>query len=138
VARKDLIKLVQAFEDIEFRSNADVVRYSRITRAIGAELYLRMNFHAAELEARLGKYKGRWYHFGITSRVRARLVAARLKIGAEGFKAAGVAGVKMAAAFEKHFVQPEREARRSRKRTRAGGFTVDVDDRDDDKDKADD
>jgi hypothetical protein len=128
VARNDLAKLVQAFEDIEFRSNEDIAKYSRITRAIGAELYLRMSFHAAELEARLGKYRGRWYHFGVSSRVRARLVGARLRIGAEGFKAAGVAGVKMHAAFEKHFVQPEREAKGKARHAKArAGFDVNVD-----------
>ena len=128
MARNDLIKLVQAFEDIEFRSNEDISKYSRITRAIGAEMYLRMSFHASELEARLGKYKGKWYHFGVSSRVRARLVAARLRIGAEGFKAAGVAGVKMHAAFEKHFVAPERAAKSKARHSKSRApFDVHVD-----------
>ena len=125
----DLGKLVREFERIEFLTNEDVDRYCRISRAIGAELYLRMHFHASELEARLSRYKGKWYHFGVSSRVRARLVAARLRIGAEGFKAAGVAGVKMHAAFQRHFVEPERNARRASRhvRTRAKTFDVKVD-----------
>ena len=127
MARTDLVKLVQAFEDIEFRSNEDISKYARICRAIGAELYLRQHFHASEIESRLSRYRGKWYHFGVTSKVKARLVAARLRIGAEGAKAFGVSGVKMHAAFEKHFVLPEREAKQRARHARTRGFDVNVD-----------
>jgi hypothetical protein len=110
----DLVKLVQAFENIELRTDKDIKQYARLARAIGFEMYVRTHFHADELQSSLRRYKGRWYHFGLSTRWRSRLVASRLRIGAEGFKAAGIGGVQMAAAFERHFVQPEREARRAK------------------------
>jgi hypothetical protein len=117
--RSDLPKLVQEFMNFEFTSNKDVARYAKLVRTIGAELYLHTHFHASEVEAKLSRYKGRWYHFGITAKVKARLVAARLRIGAEACKAWGVCGIKMAAAFEKHFVAPERAAKNGSNKKKA-------------------
>src|SRR5262249_40543987 len=123
--RNDLPALVRQFENIEFRSNKDVVEYAKLTRTLGEEMYLRMHFNASALEGKLRHYKGKWYHFGVSSKVKARLVAAHLRIGAAGAKAWGVAGGKMAAAFDKHFVAPEREAKPRKKPHRGSGFNID-------------
>jgi hypothetical protein len=124
---RDLIKLVQQFDAIEFASNEDLKKYAKLLRDLGAELYLRTHFHASEIEAKLSRYKGKWYHFGVVSRVRARLVSARLRIGAEGVKAWAVSGIKMHAAFEKHFVAPERAARAKAKHAKdPRGFEIKV------------
>lgn len=124
---RDLVKLVETFQDIELRNNEDIHQYEQLARAIGSELYLLMHFHADELEARLSRYTGKWYTFGVTSKARARLVSARLRIGAEGFKAAAVAGVKMHSAFVRHFVDPERIAKQRSEHVKGGDFDLNVD-----------
>jgi hypothetical protein len=124
--RDDLPKLVRQFTQFEFNNNEDVKRYAKLVRTIGAELYLHTHFHASEVEAKLSRYRGRWYQFGMGAKVRARLVAARLRIGAEACKAWGVSGIKMHAAFEKHFVAPERTAKQAASRKRTGAFSVNV------------
>jgi hypothetical protein len=123
--RNDLPRLIRQYENTEFRSNKDVVAYAKLTQTLGEEMYLRMHFHATALEAALKHYKGKWYHFGVTSRVRARIVAAHLRIGAAGCKAWGIAGVKMAASFDKHFVEPERIARGAPKAKKKSTFDID-------------
>lgn len=126
--RTDLPKLVAQWQNVELASTKDLKAYAKLTRNIGQEMYLDMHFHAHELEARLRKYKGHWYTFGATSRIKARLVSARLKVGAEGFKVAGTAGTKMISAFERHFMMLERQARARRKKAKAGGFKLEDDD----------
>lgn len=125
--RDDLPGLMRQLENVEFRSNKDITAYGRLTRNIGEELYLRMHFQASDLEARLKHYKGKWYHFGVSSRVKAKIVSAHLRIGAEAAKAWGIAGVKMTASFDKHFAAPERAARGAKPKRPKSDFSIDDD-----------
>jgi hypothetical protein len=123
--RTDLSILVAKWQNVELASTKDLKAYARLTRQIGQEMYLDMHFHAHELDSRLRKYRGRWYTFGTTARIKARLVSARLKVGAEGFKVAGTAGTKMIAAFEKHFLELERQAKARKSKAKSGDFKID-------------
>lgn len=125
--RTDLGKLVNQWQNVELASTKDLKAYAKLTRQIGQEMYLDMHFHAHELDSRLRKYKGKWYTFGTTSRIKARLVSYRLKVGAEGFKVAGTAGTKMISAFEKHFLELEHQAKARRKKAAKGDFKIDDD-----------
>ncbi len=118
-------RLVRAVERIELRSDKDIVALARAINHLGRELHLILGMRAVELQGVLSQYKGRWYTIGAASRVRARLVAAHLKVSAEAAKALGVGALKMAHAFQRHFVQPEQEAKRkaNQKPTRKS-FTI--------------
>lgn len=124
---RDLTKLISEFQHIEIRSNEDIEKYEKLIRAIGSEIYLLMHFHADEIEAALSRYKGKWYTFGWEAKARARMVAVRLRIGAEAAKAMAVAGVKMHAAFHRHFVEPERMAKQRSTKSKSTSFNINVD-----------
>lgn len=64
------------------------------------------------VSAILAQYKGKWYTFGVQSKVRGKLVGAHLRVGAQAAKTLGLSGIKMYASFVKHFIQPEVEAER--------------------------
>jgi hypothetical protein len=122
-------RLIYAVEKIEIRGSKDVIALAKAINRLGRELHLILGMRAEEINGVLGTYKGKWYTFGASSRVKARLVSAHLKVSAEAAKALGVGALKMAAAFDRHFVKPEQEA----KARRSGGtkarreFTMDVD-----------
>ncbi|MDN5380663.1 MULTISPECIES: hypothetical protein [Streptomyces] len=107
-------RLIHAIERIEFRSDKDILALAKAVNHLGRELYLILGMRAEELNGVLSQYKGRWYTFGAQSRIKARLVSAHLKVSAEAAKALGVGALKMAHAFDRHFVKPEREARQQR------------------------
>ncbi|WP_185993064.1 hypothetical protein [Streptomyces sp. 130] len=118
-------RLIYAIERIEFRSDRDILALAKAINHLGRELHLILGMRAEELNGVLSTYKGKWYTFGASSRVKARLVSAHLKVSAEAAKALGVGSLKMAHAFNRHFVQPEREARQKRNGTRPGrSFTI--------------
>lgn len=117
----NLPRLVAELERIEFNSDKDIDRYTRLIKAIGTELYLRAGLDAEVLQATLGRYKGRWYLFGVDVKVRAKLVAAHLKISAEAAKAYAVGAIRMHAAFRRHFVEPEQEAKRKARHAKGKG-----------------
>ncbi|MEU8883875.1 hypothetical protein [Streptomyces hydrogenans] len=104
-------RMIYLVERIELRSDKDIVALCRAINRLGRELHLILGMRAEEVQGVLSTYKGRWYHFGASNRVRARLVAAHLRVGAEAAKALGVAALKTAHAFDRHFVAPEREAK---------------------------
>ncbi|MFE9341301.1 hypothetical protein [Streptomyces sp. NPDC007063] len=113
-------------EKLEFRTDRDLYEYARILRAIGLELNMRVAMDADVVAAILSQYKGKWYTFGMQSKVRGKLVGAHLRVGASAAKTVGLAGVKMYAAFVRHFIQPEIEAE---KKAREGkgkkpGFSI--------------
>ncbi|SFD74470.1 hypothetical protein [Streptomyces aidingensis] len=116
--------MIARIERIELRSNRDVLALAKAINHLGRELHLILGMRAEELQATLGQYKGRWFTFGAGSKVRARLVAAHLKVSAEAAKALGVGALKMAHAFDRHFVKPEQEARRQPKKPARPQFTI--------------
>ncbi|MFC8010838.1 hypothetical protein [Streptomyces cinereoruber] len=122
-------RLIYMVERIEIRSNRDIVALARAINHLGRELHLILGMRAEEINGVLSTYKGSWYTFGASSRVKARLVSAHLKVSAEAAKALGVGALKMAAAFDRHFVQPEREAKaaRSKSAPRRREFTIEGD-----------
>lgn len=116
--------LIHAIERIEITSDKDILAMARAINHLGRELHLILGMRAEEIQGVLSTYKGRWYTFGAGSRVKARLVAAHLKVSAEAAKAIGVGALKMAHAFNRHFVEPEREARRQRQAPARKTFTI--------------
>ncbi|MFE5547276.1 hypothetical protein ACFQ71_26090 [Streptomyces sp. NPDC056534] len=108
-------RLIYAVERIQISNNRDIVALAKAINLLGRELHLILGMRAEELNGVLSTYKGKWYTFGASSRVKARLVSAHLKVSAEAAKALGVGALKMAHAFDRHFVQPEREAKSARK-----------------------
>lgn len=104
--------MIHRIERIEITSDKDVIALGKAINHLGRELHLILGMRAEELQAVLGQYKGRWYTFGAGSKVKARLVAAHLKVAAEAAKAIGVGALKMSHAFQRHFIAPEQEARR--------------------------
>lgn len=107
-------RLIHTIERIEFRSDKDILAMAKAINHLGRELYLILGMRAEELNGVLSQYKGKWYTFGTQSRIKARLVSAHLKVSAEAAKALGVGALKMAHAFDRHFVKPEQEARQQR------------------------
>ncbi|MFF7852567.1 hypothetical protein ACFZDF_34010 [Streptomyces sp. NPDC007910] len=107
-------RLIYMVERIEITSDRDILALAKAINHLGRELHLILGMRAEEINGVLSTYKGKWYTFGASSRVRARLVSAHLKVSAEAAKALGVGALKMAAAFNRHFVQPEAEAKRAR------------------------
>ncbi|MEV7940871.1 hypothetical protein AB0O82_32680 [Kitasatospora sp. NPDC088264] len=120
----NLPQLVTEITKIEFKTSEDLMRYAKLTRQIGLELYMRMSMDADVIAAILGRYKGRWFTFGVQSKVRGKLVGAHLKLGAEAVKIFGLAGIKMYSSYIKHFVKPEIEAKAKGERNKADGFTI--------------
>ncbi|CAL9626069.1 hypothetical protein SUDANB58_05946 (plasmid) [Streptomyces sp. enrichment culture] len=107
-------RLIYMVERIEFRSEKDIYALAKAINHLGRELHLILGMRAEELNGVLSTYKGKWYTFGASSRVKARLVSAHLKVSAEAAKALGVGALKMAHAFDRHFVKPEQEAKQRR------------------------
>ncbi|MFF0408687.1 hypothetical protein [[Kitasatospora] papulosa] len=118
--------LIYAIEKIEFRSDKDILAMAKAINHLGRELHLILGMRAEEINGVLSTYKGKWYTFGASSRVKARLVSAHLKVSAEAAKALGVGALKMAHAFDRHFVKPEQEAkqRRNGKQAPRKTFTI--------------
>ncbi|MFD3535975.1 hypothetical protein [Streptomyces sp. NPDC058664] len=107
-------RLIYAIERIEIRNNKDILALAKAVNLLGRELHLILGMRAEEINGVLSTYKGKWFHFGASNRVKARLVSAHLKVSAEAAKALGVGALKMASAFDRHFVRPEQEAKRAR------------------------
>ncbi|MFE7516787.1 hypothetical protein ACFU8I_37010 [Streptomyces sp. NPDC057540] len=107
-------RLIYAVERIELRNDRDILALAKAINRLGRELHLILGMRAEEVQGVLSTYKGKWYTFGAGSKVRARLVAAHLRVSAEAAKALGVGALKMAHAFDRHFVKPEQEAKRAR------------------------
>jgi hypothetical protein len=120
-------RLIYMVERIEIRSNRDIVALARAINHLGRELHLILGMRAEEINGVLSTYKGSWYTFGASSKVKARLVSAHLKVSAEAARALGVGALKMAHAFDRHFVQPEREAKKARKAPKRPDFTIEGD-----------
>lgn len=118
--------LIYAIERIDFRSDKDILAMAKAINHLGRELHLILGMRAEEINGVLSTYKGKWYTFGASSRVKARLVSAHLKVSAEAAKALGVGALKMAHAFDRHFVKPEQEAkaRRNGKQAPRKTFTI--------------
>jgi hypothetical protein len=106
--------MVSAIERIEFRGPKDILDCAKAVNRLGRELHFILAMRAEEIQAVLSTHKGTWYTFGAQSRIRARLVAMHLKVSAEAAKALGVGALKMAHAFDRHFVKPEQEAKRKK------------------------
>ncbi|MFD4764252.1 hypothetical protein ACFWOJ_37190 [Streptomyces sp. NPDC058439] len=118
-------QLIHLVERIEFRSDKDILALAKAINHLGRELHLILGMRAEELNGVLSQYKGKWYTFGASSRVKARLVSAHLKVSAEAAKALGVGALKMAHAFDRHFVKPEQEAKQRRNgQTARKAFTI--------------
>jgi hypothetical protein len=106
--------MLAVIERIEFRGPKDILACAKAVNRLGRELHFILSMRAEEIQAVLSKHKGTWYTFGASSRIKARLVAMHLKVSAEAAKALGVGALKMAHAFDRHFVKPEQEAKRKR------------------------
>ncbi|MFJ2477750.1 hypothetical protein ACIOWI_33055 [Streptomyces sp. NPDC087659] len=118
-------RLIHAVERIEIRSDKDILALAKAINHLGRELHLILGMRAEEINGVLSTYKGKWYTFGASSRVKARLVSAHLKVSAEAAKALGVGALKMAHAFDRHFVKPEQEAKQRRNgKTTRRQFTI--------------
>lgn len=107
-------RLINMVERIEIRSDRDILALAKAINHLGRELHLILGMRAEEINGVLSTYKGKWYTFGASSRVKARLVSAHLKVSAEAAKALGVGALKMGHAFDRHFVKPEQEAKAQR------------------------
>lgn len=101
-------------ERVEFRGPKDIIACAKAVNLLGRELHFILSMRAEEIQAVLSTHKGTWYTFGASSRVKARLVAMHLKVSAEAAKALGVGALKMAHAFDRHFIKPEQEAKRKK------------------------
>lgn len=118
-------RLIHLVERIELRSDKDILALGKAINHLGRELYLILGMRAEEVNGVLSTYKGKWYTFGAQSRIKARLVSAHLKVSAEAAKALGVGALKMAHAFDRHFVKPEQEAKQRRNgKTARPTFTI--------------
>ncbi|MEU5902673.1 hypothetical protein [Streptomyces venezuelae] len=117
-------RMIHLVERIEIRNDKDIMALAKAINHLGRELHLILGMRAEEINGVLSTYKGRWFTFGTSSRIKARLVSAHLKVSAEAAKALGVGALKMAHAFHRHFVQPEQEAARRPKKTPAPTFTI--------------
>lgn len=119
-------RMIYAVEKIELRSDRDILALAKAVNHLGRELHLILGMRAEEINGVLSTYKGKWYTFGASSRVKARLVSAHLKVSAEAAKALGVGALKMAHAFDRHFVKPEQEAkaRRNGQKPPRKSFTI--------------
>jgi hypothetical protein len=118
-------RLIHTVERIEIRSDRDILALAKAINHLGRELHLILGMRAEEINGVLSTYKGKWFTFGASSRVKARLVSAHLKVSAEAAKALGVGALKMGYAFDRHFVKPEQEAKRQRgKKTARREFTI--------------
>ncbi|MGY4966614.1 hypothetical protein [Streptomyces sp. 900105245] len=106
----NLGQLIKQLDAIEFKTDRDLYNYAKILRAIGFELYMRVGMDADMISAILSQYKGKWYTFGLQSKIRGKLVGGHLKAGAAAAKVLGLSGVKMYASFVKHFIKPEQDA----------------------------
>lgn len=106
----NLAALIAKLEKVEFKTDRDLYEYARILRAIGLELTMRVSMDADVVSAILSQYKGKWFTFGLQSKVRGKLVGAHLRVGAQAARTLGLSGVKMYASFVRHFIQPEIEA----------------------------
>lgn len=106
----NLGQLIKQLDAIEFKTDRDLYNYAKILRAIGFELYMRIGFDADMISQILSQYKGKWYTFGVQSKIRAKLVSGHLKAGSTAARIMGLSGVKMYASFVKHFIKPEQEA----------------------------
>ncbi|WP_371558709.1 hypothetical protein OG416_38950 [Streptomyces longwoodensis] len=121
-------RLIYAVERIEIRNSKDIITLAKAINRLGRELHLILGMRAEEINGVLSTYKGKWYTFGASSRVKARLVSAHLKVSAEAAKALGVGALKMAHALDRHFIKPEQEARgRRTTKPKNREFTVEVD-----------
>ncbi|MEW2373432.1 hypothetical protein AB0940_29275 [Streptomyces sp. NPDC006656] len=109
-AGSNLGQLIKQLDTIEFKTDRDLYNYAKILRAIGFELYMRVGMDADMISAILSQYKGKWYTFGLQSKVRGKVVGYHLHVGASAAKVLGLSGVKMYASFVKHFIKPEQEA----------------------------
>ncbi|MFI2620557.1 hypothetical protein [Streptomyces sp. NPDC018584] len=117
-------RMIYALERIEIRSDKDIFALAKAINHLGRELHLILGMRAEEINGVLSTYKGRWYTFGASSRIKARLVSAHLKVSAEAAKALGVGALKMAHAFDRHFIKPEQEAARRPKTPARPTFTI--------------
>lgn len=106
--------MISAIERIEFRGAKDIMACAKAVNRLGRELHFILSMRAEEIQAVLSTHKGTWYVFGADVRIKARLVAMHLKVSAEAAKALGVGALKMAHAFDRHFVKPEQEAKRKK------------------------
>jgi hypothetical protein len=106
--------MISVIERIEFRNEKDIIACAKAVNRLGRELHFILSMRAEEIQGVLSTYKGAWYTFGASSRVRARLVAMHLKVSAEAAKALGVGALKMAHAFDRHFIKPEQDAKRKK------------------------
>lgn len=107
-------RLIYMVERIELKSDKDILALAKAINHLGRELHLILGMRAEEVNGVLSTYKGKWYTFGASSKIKARLVSAHLKVSGEAAKALGVGALKMAHAFNRHFVIPEREAHQRR------------------------
>jgi len=106
--------MIAAIERIEFRNEKDIMALAAAVNRLGRELHFILGMRAEEVQGVLSTYKGKWYTFGAQSRIKARLVAMHLKVSAEAAKALGVGALKMAHAFDRHFIKPEQDAKKKR------------------------
>ena len=122
----NLAKLFAQLEKIEFQTDRDLYNYARCLRAIGLELSMRVAMDADMVSAILSQYKGKWFTFGIQSKIRGKLVGAHLRSGAGAARVLGLSGVKMYASFVKHFIQPEIEAEKKAREGKGSkpGFSI--------------
>lgn len=123
----NLAAMFSKLEKIEFKTDRDLYEYARVLRAIGLELSMRVAMDADFVSAILSQYKGKWYTFGLESKARGKLVGAHLRVGAMAARTLGLAGVKMYAAFVRHFIQPEIEAEKKAREGKGGkkpGFSI--------------
>lgn len=106
--------MISVIERLEFRNEKDILACATAVNRLGRELHFLLSMRAEEIQGVLSTYKGAWYTFGASSRVKARLVAMHLKVSAEAAKALGVGALKMAHAFDRHFIKPEQDAKRKK------------------------
>ncbi|MEU5445797.1 MULTISPECIES: hypothetical protein [Streptomyces] len=121
-------RLIYAVEKIEIRGSKDIIALAKAINRLGRELHLILGMRAEEINGVLSQYKGAWYTFGASSRIKARLVSAHLKVSAEAAKALGVGALRMAYAFDRHFVKPEQAAKAARNGGKKAGREFRIED----------
>lgn len=92
-----------ALGQVEFKDNNDLHAYTLRLRKILRILSQEAAFAADELQARLATVPGAKAALGIDSRIRARIVAAHLRVASDLLRIAAGQTAKCYAAFLKHY-----------------------------------
>lgn len=99
-------RTISELADVEFTGSlgAAFYAYSQRMQTLGRRLEFELEIAASDSEAAMSRLKGHPLLFGIDARIRARIVAKRLKRAQELARGLGTEGRKFHAAYEANFI----------------------------------